>query len=384
LLFCWNKANVANRHHLAINKKLANFKKKKMGATDRLKILNGLFLQKAFQVNLEQVSRFLAEEHDLVAYSPRSFNRDIRELKELLKTRYPTLQDQYGELLRFARSTGNYVYVRDDISAFPTFSDSELNQIASSIEANKHLFAGGAGEGIVNKLRAIALENTLSNYHEVLAWSAIELVKDGARSGADLMPVILENIYAKRVVKFTHKGLATNSKQKQLCGLPVLLKEYNNGWYTGWYVLFQPVDTNQMQVQVSIESLQLFALDRIIQISSVNPQPRLRIHPDFQPAAYFKHTLGLFRSQSQKPCQIICRLAKDSWMLNYIEKYPIHESQQMVPESETTNQVHVNLEIDQEVVNFFFRYAQEIQVIEPISLVEKIKLGLNNGLSKYD
>jgi predicted DNA-binding transcriptional regulator YafY len=116
----------------------------------------------------------------------------------------------------------------------------------------------------------------------------------------------------------------------------------------------------------------------------VNPQPRLRIHPDFQPAAYFKHTLGLFRSQNQKPSQIICRLAKVSWMLNYIEKYPIHESQQIVPESETTNQVHVNLEIDQEVVNFFFRYAQEIQVIQPISLVEEIKLGLKNGLSKYD
>jgi predicted DNA-binding transcriptional regulator YafY len=245
------------------------------------------------------------------------------------------------------------------------------------------LFAGGVGEGIVNKLRAIALENTLSQYHEVLTWSAIELVKDGARSGADLMPVILENIYAKRVVTFTHKGLASDSKQKQICGLPVLLKEYNNGWYTGWYVLFQPVDINQTQVHVSLESLQLFALDRISQVSPVNSQPRLRIHPDFQPAAYFKHTLGLFRSKSQKPNQIICQLAKDSWMLNYIEKYPIHESQQLFFESENTVHVHLDLEIDQEVINFFFRYAQEMQVIEPNSLVAEIKLGLNEGLSKY-
>ena len=355
-----------------------------MGATDRLKILNGLFLQKAFQVNLERVSSFFLEEHDLSGYSARTFNRDIRELKELLKTRYPTLQDQYGELLRFGRSTGNYYYVRDDISAFPTFSDRELNQIASSIEANKHLFAGGAGEGIVNKLRAIALENTLSQYHEVLTWSAIELVKDGARSGADLMPVILENIYAKRVVTFTHKGLASDSKQKQICGLPVLLKEYNNGWYTGWYVLFQPVEINQTQVNVSLESLQLFALDRISQVSPVHSQPRLRIHPDFQPAAYFKHTLGLFRSKSQKPSQIVCQLAKDSWMLNYIEKYPIHESQQLLIESENTVRVHLDLEIDQEVINFFFRYAQEMQVIEPNSLVAEIKLGLNEGLVKYN
>jgi predicted DNA-binding transcriptional regulator YafY len=354
-----------------------------MLATDRLKILNGLFLQKAFAVNLERVSRYLEQEHDLVTYSSRSFNRDIRELKELLKTRYPTLQDQYGELLRFARGTGNYSYVRDDISAFPTFSDHELNQIASSIEANKHLFAGGAGEGVVNKLRAIALENTLSQYHEVLPWSAIELVKDGARSGADLMPVILENIYAKRVVTFTHKGLATDSKQKQICGLPVLLKEYNNGWYTGWYVLFQPVEKDQIHVHVSLDSLQLFALDRISQVSTVNPQPRLRIHPDFQPAAYFKHTLGLFRSKSQQPSKIICQMAKDSWMLNYIEKYPIHESQQIFTKSESSIHVHLDLEIDQEVVNFFFRYAQEIRVLEPVKLVEQVRMGLGKGMEVY-
>jgi predicted DNA-binding transcriptional regulator YafY len=354
-----------------------------MLATDRLKILNGLFLQKAFQVNWANISTFLQAEHDLSGYSDRTFNRDIRELKELLKMRYPTLQDQYGELLRFARATGNYVYVRDDISAFPTFSDRELTQIASSIEANKHLFAGGAGEGIVNKLRAIALENTLSQHHEVLAWSAIELVKDGARSGADLMPAILENIYAKRVVSFTHKGLGTDSKQKQTLGLPVLLKEYNNGWYTGWYVLFQPVDKDLSQVHVTLESLQLYALDRIVQINVVNQQPRLRIHPDFQPAHYFKNTLGLFRSKSQKANRIACQLAKNSWMLNYIEKYPIHESQAITVEPNQTVSIQLNLEIDQEVIHFFLRYAQEIRVLEPVELVQQVKLGLEKGQEVY-
>ena len=195
-----------------------------MLATDRLKILNGLFLQKAFAVNLASISSYLQDEHDISVYSERTFNRDIRELKELLKTRYPTLQDTFGELLRFSRATGNYLYIRDDISAFPTFSDRELQQIASSIEANKHLFSGGAGEGVVNKLRAIALENTLSQYHEVLPWSAIELVKDGARSGADLMPIILENIYAKRVVDFSHRGLSSQSKQKKHADYPYCLK----------------------------------------------------------------------------------------------------------------------------------------------------------------
>ena len=355
-----------------------------MLATDRLKILNGLFLQKAFAVNLAGVSSFLLDEHDMAGYSERTFNRDIRELKELLKSRYPTLQDSYGELLRFSRATGNYNYVRDDISAFPTFSDRELNQIASSIEANKHLFSGGAGEGVVNKLRAIALENTLSQYHEVLPWSAIELVKDGARSGSDLMPIILENIYAKRVVTFTHQGLSTHSKQKQILGFPVLLKEYNNGWYTGWYVLFQPVDKSETHLQIALDKLQLFALDRIVHVIPAQEQPRVRIHPDFRPTDYFKDCLGLFRSKSLQANPIRCQLAKDSWMLNYIEKYPIHASQEIMPTYDAAVVVNLHLEIDQEVENFFLRYAQEIRVLEPKELVDQIKKGLKRGQEVYN
>jgi predicted DNA-binding transcriptional regulator YafY len=133
-----------------------------------------------------------------------------------------------------------------------------------------------------------------------------------------------------------------------------------------------------------LESLQLYALDRIVQINAVNPQPRLRIHPDFQPAHYFKNTLGLFRSKSQKPSRIACQLAKNSWMLNYIEKYPIHESQQITSKSDSSVRVQLDLEIDQEVVHFFLRYAQEIQVLEPESLVGEIKKGLLAAIAKYE
>jgi predicted DNA-binding transcriptional regulator YafY len=251
------------------------------------------------------------------------------------------------------------------------------------VVAVSFLFAGGAGEGVVNKLRAIALENTLSQYHEVLPWSAIELVKDGARSGADVMPIILENIYAKRLVDFSHRGLSSQSKQKQTRGLPVLLKEYNNGWYTGWYVLFQPVSPNETQIKVDLDQLQLYALDRIVQVKPVAVQPRVRIHPDFRPADYFKNCLGLFRSSSLTASKIGCRLAQDSWMLNYIEKYPIHASQEINLLNDSFVEIRLNLEIDQEVVNFFLRYAQEIRVLEPIELVQQVKEGLKKGQEIY-
>jgi predicted DNA-binding transcriptional regulator YafY len=42
------------------------------------------------------------------------------------------------------------------------------------------------------------------------------------------------------------------------------------------------------------------------------------------------------------------------------------------------------LEIDQEVESFFLRYAQEIRVLEPNELVEKIKMGLKRGMEVYN
>ena len=124
-----------------------------LSPSDRLKEINNLFLQKAFQVNFASVNEYLSNHFDVASYSERSFSRDLNALKELLKQRYPSLEDEMGELIRYARSQYCFYYVRHDISAFPTFSEKELNQLASVIDLNQHLFTDGAGQGIVNKLR---------------------------------------------------------------------------------------------------------------------------------------------------------------------------------------------------------------------------------------
>ena len=70
-------------------------------------------------------------------------------------------------------------------------------------------------------------------------------------------------------------------------------------------------------------------------------------------------------------------------MLNYIEKYPIHASQEISPSNDSSVEIRLNLEIDQEVVNFFLRYAQEIRVLEPVELMQQVKMGLEKGQEVY-
>ncbi len=353
-----------------------------MHPSERLQEINGLLLQKSFQVNYSTVSAYFLEQFDIPNYADRTFSRDMNELKTLLQIRYPQLHDAKGDLIKFSRAQNRFYLVRDDISAFPRISDKELTQIASTIEQNKHLFSGGAGEGLVNKLRAIALENELAHQHQMLPWSAIQLVKDGARSGENLFQALLKSIYAQHIVEFTHQGLSIKSQVKKSTGIPLLLKEYNNGWYTGWYILFQPASAFDSIIRLDLSQLRIFALDRISTIRIVKTETNIRSAENFQPSDYFKNTLGIFRSESQKAETIRIAVKKSSWLFNYLLKYPIHASQQIFEENSEAFVFQFTLEIEQELENYLIRYAAEMTILAPQKLKDSIQKQIQETLEK--
>lgn len=347
-----------------------------MNATDRLKELNNLFLRKTFPLRAATVGDYFSEQFDQESYSERSFSRDLKALREKLAERYPSLEETEGDLIRYSKSENRFYYIRDDISAFPSFSEKELDQIASIIDFNKHLFTGGNGNGIVNKLRAISLENNLLKHEDLANWPAIELINEGDRSGSEHVKVLVDAISGKKCIEISHKGLAATSKIKTVTGLPLLIKEYNNGWYTGWYLLYQEI--SDLQTRISLDKLRLFALDRIESIRLSSIHFKTRIHPDFQPSDFFKHCLGLFRGTSAAE-QIVIQVVEDSWIKEYITKYPIHASQKSID----TLHFELSLEINEELENFLLRYSTELQVIKPVYLREKVRCKLEKALAQY-
>jgi predicted DNA-binding transcriptional regulator YafY len=347
-----------------------------MNTTDRLKELNNLFLRKTFSMRAATVSDYFTEHFDQISYSERSFSRDIKALKEKLAERYPSLEETDGDLIRYSKSENRFYYIRDDISAFPSFSEKELDQIASIIDFNKHLFTGGNGNGIVNKLRAISLENNLIRHEELANWPAIELINEGDRSGSEHVKFLVDAIAGKQLIEISHKGLAATSKAKKVTCLPLLIKEYNNGWYTGWYLLFQEISAGE--TKISLDKLRLFALDRIETLRFSSATTKIRIHPSFQPSEFFKHTLGLFRG-AQEAEKIILRINADSWIKEYLPKYPIHPSQKKI----NAQLFELTLEINQDVENFLLRYATELQVIEPVYLRNRLLENLQKALLHY-
>lgn len=337
---------------------------------DRLQELNNCLLKKSFLLNYESFSRYLADQFDVNQYAERSFNRDIQELKELVAIRFPQFERNYGNLLRYSRSTNSYYYVRDDISAFPGFSEKELTQLAHSIEQNKHLFTDGLGKGILQKLSAIGLENRLSRYHQDIRWPALQLIKDGERSGGQWLEVLLEKIYKQEIVEISHKGLKKSSGLKKLKALPLMIKEYNNGWYTGWYVLFYPILGESHLIRPQVSDLWCFALDRIVDISTCKESYQIRIANDLNPASYFENMMGVFRSSKpyQQTVEIKIKIQEKSWILFYLEKYPVHKSQKII--QEFGNYILIlKMEINVELENFLRRFSHEFELLEPKNLL---------------
>ena len=349
-----------------------------MKTIERLQILNNCFLNKGFSVNYEQFSRFLASYHDITQYAERSFNRDIRELKDRLAERFPQLESQYGSLIKFSRAENHFYLVRDDISAFAGFSERELGQLAHSIEQNRHLFTEGLGKGILQKLQAIGLENRLSRFHQEIHWPALQLIKDGERSGGQWLELLLEKIYKQEVVLIEHKGLKKSSGVKKIKALPLLIKEYNNGWYTGWYLLFYPIQGASNLLRPRLEDLWCFALDRMVGIYSVQENYQIRISADFNPSQYFSHILGINPSnQTKKVQEVWLEIERESWLRLYVEKYPIHFSQKLF-EKEGCIQIELKLELSNDLENFIFQYVDEIRVIAP----NELKFAIQSRIEK--
>ena len=107
-------------------------------------------------------------------------------------------------------------------------------------------------------------------------------------------------------------------------------------------------------------------------------QKKPRIHPDFRPSDYFKHSLGLFRG-AQEAEKIILQVHADSWIKEYLPKYPIHPSQKQI----NSQLFELILEINQDVENFLLRYATELQVIEPLRLRNQLRENLQKALLHY-
>ncbi|MBI1838050.1 MAG: WYL domain-containing protein [Flavobacteriia bacterium] len=149
-------------------------------------------------------------------------------------------------------------------------------------------------------------------------------------------------------------------------GDPLALKEFNNRWYV---LLHDEKD----------KRIKTFALDRLSELTISNT--KYLSEKPFKVEEHFKYCFGIISPDDAVPEKII--LSLDSFQGKYIKTLPLHESQKVIIDNEDELRIQLNLCVTHDFIMELLSLGDCLKVVEPQSLIKKIKKNLKNTLEQY-
>lgn len=366
---------------------------------ERLKRLEEALMQPARAKTRKEWIKYYNDEH---GRTQETLAEDIAELNRLLNEKY-TEQYDYEEpstKIKYVYvSRSKYCLLKDSrgyyysyFSSVQDLNDQQWQHLANVIEYHAEMF----DETVVNKFMAYQVQRTPSN-DRVIPWNPVSLLNNGERPGKNHFPILLEAIQQGKAVKIKHQSVNSKKPASERTLMPLLLKEYstNNYFISGWYVLAADLDAQSLpkKVELRLKDLRVLALDRIHQIELLEDKVEMLYPQDFDPKHYFKHTLGVFRRNIDNPIlqpeRIVVQTVKKAdpkkmWIYDYLKKYPIHPSMEILEDDgENFLKLQFNLEIDQELEDFLFKYSRDIEVVSPSKLRKELKDKIEEAFKNY-
>jgi predicted DNA-binding transcriptional regulator YafY len=172
--------------------------------------------------------------------------------------------------------------------------------------------------------------------------------------GLEFIDPLFNAILYKKVILITYQSFK-NPEPVEILFSPYHLKEYNNRWF-----LFGK--------DFSYENVINVALDRIVIIEETDSQfERCKI--DFE--EYFEDVLGVSFYPDQPVEKVLLRVAKSLWP--YILTKPLHGSQKVIDRQEDYVDISLELILNYELETLLLSFGEKVKVLEPQSLVEKLK-----------
>lgn len=195
--------------------------------------------------------------------------------------------------------------------------------------------------------------------------SYIDFDKNELLKGLEYIDPIHRAIQKKQALHLRYQSFLA-PMHKDVLFHPYLLKEYNNRWFV--------LGANEEDDRPTI-----MALDRIHRIKTA-------VFENYKTASYdvfhfFNDVIGVSKSVTQEATEIVLKINKKGW--NYLKTKPLHRSQQVLEISEDAVifSLHLiwNFELEREILG----RAEEIEVLKPLELREKIIKRVEKVLGKY-
>ena len=183
-------------------------------------------------------------------------------------------------------------------------------------------------------------------------------------TGIENLSVLYNYIVNKQVLKISYQHF-TQGEMVHIMH-PYYLKQYNNRWF-----LFGITEQNR-------EVLTNLALDRIANIELADTPYIPNTSFDFE--EYFDDVVGVSVPRSGEPEKVVLKISEKQYP--YIKTKPLHPSQAELDKDNRIIQLDVFL--NWELESLILSYGDDIEVIEPISLRERIQKRVKNLLEIYN
>lgn len=184
--------------------------------------------------------------------------------------------------------------------------------------------------------------------------------------GMDNFTPLFNAIVDKQPLKLTYQSFRQDNKETVVVH-PYYLKQYNNRWF-----LIAWNDEKEFMAN--------FAFDRIKQVENANVPYK---STDVNFFDYFDEMIGVSKDTRTEPQQVKLWVSKESWP--YVKTKPIHGATQKLEKLDETGayitiEVYLNYELEQQILSF----GENVKVLEPMELKEKIKHRLEGAFLNYD
>lgn len=179
--------------------------------------------------------------------------------------------------------------------------------------------------------------------------------------GTEHLKTILDAIDNKEAIQIVYQKYYERESENRILR-PVALKEYLYRWYVlGW-------DEK--------DELKFFGLERIKSIEVIKGKAVLPKLPNLEDR--FLQTIGIINI-SEEPVETVL-LTFTRFKGEYIRSMPLHPTQQVLEETESTIKISIQVKLNPELVSIILSHGNEVRVEGPEGLKKMIKWKVNDIL----
>jgi predicted DNA-binding transcriptional regulator YafY len=315
----------------------------------RYKIINRMLLNKRRPYPTMEDIRQEMEERLGHPFAISTIQKDIKAMKE---------DEELGFFapIAFSRSYNGYYYKDPEYSIdHLLIADEELEALDAALTFMRSVRDTSLGKNYVKALEKIYKHLAIDKQAGPYAHSFIIPETNAPTNHLPIFDKLVQAIEKSHPVQILHFSYQRKTSS-ELIVHPYILKEYRGFWYLVGY-------------SEKHREIRTFGLDRILRIKQL---PRHPFHASvrFDPQEYFKHCIGITRSNQGKKERIHLRFAPD--IEPYILSKALHHSQQVVSKRgplEITLDVYVTVELE----SLLLSYGHLVTILSPEWLAESIR-----------